>query len=89
MELKDNAKPDKVTYEKTLRKGDNSTTVRVEQCENGYITSIIKDTKDENGEWDYDHKQYVSKNMPIKDLGEFEQIDSNPKDDDLFNNIKL
>lgn len=78
----------KVTYSKTISKGNSSTTVRVEEVENGFITTITKD-KEVDGNLDYSTKQYISKNNPIKNMDEFDKIDDDIKDEDLFKDIQL
>jgi hypothetical protein len=61
--------PEATTVEFTKRvstKSGGSKSITVEKCENGFIISICDDTKDENGNYSYSHKKYISSTNPLK-----------------------
>ena len=66
-------------WRKSITKDDNTKSVSVEECENGFIIEICNEGK-KNGEWYYDTKKYVSKENPLKDEDEYgmkdEMLDS-------------
>lgn len=49
------------TWSQTVRRGDNSKTINVEELDNGgYLVTVDLNGKDKKGEWTYITKKYYS-----------------------------
>lgn len=56
----------KMNWSKSIRKGNSSKTVEVDQVENGYVISIRTEGKDEDGNYKYECKRFISEKNPLE-----------------------
>lgn len=78
----------------SVNKKDNNKTIEVEEVSNGFIVSVSKDYKAEDGEWKYETKKYISKTNPLTKNKEMESEDTDVTElggtlSKLFNNLSL
>lgn len=60
-------KKEKITrWSKRVTIGDDSTTIEVEQIENGYLVTKSRDYRDKNGNYMYEVKKAFSKTNPLE-----------------------
>lgn len=73
------------SFTTTVKEGDTEKTTRVRKVENGYIICVNKSWK-ENDSWQYEDKEYISKENPIPKLTSKEETSDEVKAlDEFFN----
>jgi len=77
----------KTSWSKSIDKGDDHKSIRVEQVENGYIITHERDYKDSKGKYQYETKKYISKTNPVEKDSDFKE-EINEKES-LFDSIEL
>lgn len=81
-----NSNPKK-TWSKSIETDSVRKYISVNKVENGYIITIDKDVKKENGNWEYNSKKYISKDNPIDKS--FKEGENKKEDIDVIDSIDL
>jgi hypothetical protein len=78
----------KKRWEKSITSDNTTKRVEIREVENGYIVKYSKDVQTDDG-WDFESKEYISKENPIKNMEGFEEFqDSSKKEEtDLLGGI--
>ena len=57
----------KTSWSRRISSKNMTKEITVEEVENGYLVRVTREGQNEDGEWEYREKKYISEDNPIED----------------------